>query len=274
MLPISATLRWFACSALLCASAALLRAEVVFNNALSTRSEFHQFSTAWEYGDEIFLKSSLGSFEEFLVTTFSFEYYGDPTAAAGTVARIRFYANDGSPQAPGSAAHVPSTLLYDSGELPVGLGYQVRTLSGLGVTVPKSFTWTVQFSGQNDSIGSTGLLFAGVPQTGDPQNVGSSYKDFWIKQNGNWRTTTSKPPGGTPDFSAVVVAATETQDSEPRLRIKREGSTIVVEWSYSAVLQVATQPNGPYQTVAGAVSPYQVNASGAPHLFWRLVASQ
>jgi hypothetical protein len=57
---------------------------------------------------------------------------------------------------------------------------------------------------------------------------------------------------------------------KPILNITKFGGQLQLSWSGSFELQGASTPNGPYTTIAGAKSPYQITPSG-PQKYFRLV---
>lgn len=152
--------------------------------------------SAREFGDEINLAGN-----QRIITDFLFEYYGDFTQALGKTARLRFYQNDGPGRYP-----APQTLLYDSGAFFLGTGYNTKWLSGINVTVPDTFTWTVEFSGLTGQLSDrAGLLFY------HPPTLGSSARDFWERIDGLWVLShfggsTFKPEA---NFGARVIAVPE-----------------------------------------------------------------
>lgn len=122
-------------------------------------------------------------------------------ANAGTAdTQVRFYANDG-------AGDIPSTMLWDSGLLaamPHAAGLSMMTFAVPSVTVPDTFTWTIEFTNRAGSIAD-----AMGPRMYDPPTVGSSDNDFWIH---NADTTWSNVWfGGTPvaNFGSTVTAVPE-----------------------------------------------------------------
>lgn len=153
------------------------------------------------YGDEIYLNGS-----DRLVTDFIFEYFGDFTANASQFGRVRFYENDGPLADPISRAHLPQSVIFDSGLFTLTSGYNTKWLADLSVSVPDSFTWTVEFTGVGLTAGNrAGLLFY------NPPAVGSSPRDFWELIDGNWTllhfgANTFKPEA---NFGARVVAVPE-----------------------------------------------------------------
>ena len=123
-----------------------------------------------EMGDEITLAGT-----QRIVTDFMFGYYGVFTPDGDETARIRFYANDGPEEAPG-------TLLYDSGTFPIMPGYdQTHTLTGLFVIVPDTFTWTCQFGGVTQWPYDLAALYLY-----DPPSVGSSEDYLWKSEGSGW----------------------------------------------------------------------------------------
>ncbi len=175
------------------------RAEIIYDNSLT--SETNYFPSAFEYGDEI----GLGGIAR-IANVFEFEYYAELTLVTNATARIRFRLNDG----PGpSGGQTPGTVIYDSGRFSIEAGYNTKSLAGFSVTVPDDFTWTVQFEGLAETIGSrAGLLFY------NPPTIGESFNDFWLDGLLGW--SLAQANGGYPkaNFSARLYA---TQDISIRL---------------------------------------------------------
>lgn len=148
-----------------------------------------------EFGDEIILLANGPR----TVTSFTLQYYTE-NLFGNVHAQIRFYENDG---ALSQGFPSPNKLLYDSGSiaLPQMSGYTSLTLNNLSVTVPDSFTWTVQFSGisQNE---------AGRSAINAPQNVGLSYDDFWQRTGSGW-TLVNLPSPLPGSFGASISAVPE-----------------------------------------------------------------
>jgi hypothetical protein len=153
--------------------------EVIYDNTTHATSIFYRFGR--EYGDEVEVAGTARR-----VTEFTFRYFGDiPSGYTGGTFRIRFYANDGPDFLPGRLTGLmPGTVLWDSGEQPMGRGLQTPVLQVPGVDVPNRFTWTVFFSGVTGAFGnSAGLIIADPPTVGHPLEDGriGSYWDAWIK---------------------------------------------------------------------------------------------
>ncbi len=161
--------------------------EAIFRNIAGATNFF--IPSLLEIGDEITLAGTNRS-----VTEISIYYISDITTTQGDEQMVvRFYANDGSGGAPG-------TLLWESSPIPVRprpvspdrAGWFVQRVVVPNVTVPDSFTWTVQFSGVTNVVGDrVGLHFFGPPE------IGSSADEFWFKDaSNNWQrnTGTGTPP--------------------------------------------------------------------------------
>jgi hypothetical protein len=172
---------------------------IVYDN--STTTDTGQFySSANEFGDEITLA---GTARTLFNISFSYYYNG---AAPGNIT-LRLYDNSGAtpPGSPGAPLlATPSVFtLGTTDPLNGNRGTFSWDLSSASptVTVPDTFTWTIQFSGL--SGGSTaGLLLYGPP------TVGTSPTDFWENSGGTWATlgVTGQP---SVDFAARVTAVPE-----------------------------------------------------------------
>lgn len=165
--------------------AAAAQAEIVYDNSAtpvltSEGIPRAQFSVA-EFGDEIQLRPGLAR----IVTQFLFEYYGDFIKQGDERVRVRFYENNGrvaGTTQSGQPILAPGRLLYDSGPKPLEPGYHSMDLPGLDVTVPDSFTWSVQFLGLSGNVGDrAGLLLY------HPPTVGASFTDFWLLVDQEWQ---------------------------------------------------------------------------------------
>ncbi len=152
------------------------RAEIVYDNTKNYLT--NSFASKLEFGDEITLSVASTN-----ITDFFFEYNGNFNPFGTETVRVRFYKNDGADIDPGVKVILgPGTLLYDSGRLPIAPGLNVMALSGLAVTVPKSFTWTVLFEGIVEGVDeSAALLFY------NPPTVGKSFDDYWVNAPEGWR---------------------------------------------------------------------------------------
>jgi hypothetical protein len=79
-----------------------------------------------------------------------------------------------------------------------GVSFATRTLTGLSVTVPDTFTWTIQFGNTTGDTNLTAIY--------NPPVVGSSDPTFyWLFSGGQWSTAAFG--GGEPaNFYARVTA--------------------------------------------------------------------
>ena len=155
------------------------------------------YSSANEFGDEITLDPASTART---MSALTFYYFYDGTSAGN--ATLRLYDNSGVGGAPGT--------LLDTSPLaplpvPATAGHQgslTWDLSGAipQVTVPNTFTWTIQFSGLS---GTAGLLVYGPP------TVGSSFNDFWEDSGGTWSTHLISGGAVPGDFAARVTAVPE-----------------------------------------------------------------
>lgn len=165
--------------ATLVASLSTVSAAVVYDNTNPNNVLPSAFRTGLEYGDEI----KLAGVDRF-VTEFLAGYFGDFPEGPTPTARIRFYANDGSDAISGpQVALRPKTVIWESGPFSLGRNNQEIVLQP-NVTVPDSFTWTIQFDGLNDVVGNGAALSVVNPVTvgGELSNGAiGSFNDFWIK---------------------------------------------------------------------------------------------
>ncbi|MSU56858.1 MAG: hypothetical protein EXS35_01505 [Pedosphaera sp.] len=177
------------------------RADVVYSDA-TTDLNIRFNPGLVEVGDEIVLAGGARQ-----VTNFQFQYWG-LNFGSTEKARIRFYVNDGtnSPAGP----QVPNSVLYDSDWFPI-VATPRNTLifddfndiaPGLqSVTVPDSFTWSVQF--KDLAGGAT----AGVDLY-DPPTVGGNYNEYWDNNGAaGWQYRGTNSPNI--NFAAKVSAIPE-----------------------------------------------------------------
>ena len=171
------------------------QASIVYNNSTTQIGEFYQSTN--EFGDQIKLDAS--STDRY-VTEFNFEYYLSHNASGNEKAELRIYNNTIANSASSSAI---GTLIYDSGMQSIGAGYNQFDVTGLGLNLTTDISWTVQFSGVETGE-SAGLLFY------NPPTVGSSFDDFWEKQNNVWTLKRLSPTGGPiANFGAQITAIPE-----------------------------------------------------------------
>ena len=240
------------------------------------------YSSTTEYGDEVVLIPHPPG-QLWVVTDFQLEYFGDFTPTGKERGRLRLYLNDGPP-----TSYPPSTMLYDSGEFPLDVGYQKTTFSGLNVTVADDpadktyphLTWTAQFTGVRGLPGNRAGLV--LRQKAD---IGFNFNDFWSRNAFGWSLQQLVPPFPNlpPDpvtnpteianFGARIWAIPQNLVPVGKLNLRREGKNLVLNWSSTARLQNAPNSSGPYTDVANAKSPHTVplESASSPLGFWRLV---
>ena len=186
-------------SAGLCSLASLSFSAIVYDNTQTDLG--HQYFPApsgLEFGDQVNLLSG----PDRTLSQFSFYYYISGATANTQSVTVRMYANSGT--------NVPVTPFYTSDPIPVSTGangFNTQTinfpLSSNVITLPDSFTWTVQFSSLG--AGQTGgLLLYGPP------SIGSSFNDFWQKDGaGTWSLNQINNGNTLADFGALVTAVPE-----------------------------------------------------------------
>jgi len=187
-----------------------LAQSIFYDNSLPAHSlgEFKSMGSL-QFGDRIQMDLAPGLYP---LTDFYFEYYAQPLAAGGGQQAIfRIYANDGPVTAASGDQSTPGSLLFENTWLSQAInlrsGWRTVEIHGNGqtITVPDSFTWTVQFTGlqQGDVVG--------LPIYGDGSggvDVGSSGEDFWVYENGEWASY-SLTSGTAANFAARAVAIPE-----------------------------------------------------------------
>lgn len=163
----------------LVASFSTVSAAVVYDNTNPNNVLPSAFRTGLEYGDEI----KLAGVERF-VSEFLAGYFGDFPENTVATARVRFYANDGTDAIAGpQVALRPKSVIWESDPFILGRNNQEIVLQP-NVTVPDSFTWTIQFDGLNDVVGNGAALSVVNPvSVGGELSNGAigSFNDFWIK---------------------------------------------------------------------------------------------
>jgi hypothetical protein len=136
---------------------------VVYDNTTEALGPGIETGPPQEIGNEVTLAGTART-----ITEFRFNYDGGPTVR-GTV---RFYANDGH-------AGAPKTLLFDSGPFTVETGQDhEKTLSGLHVQVPDTFTWMLSYTSSREDD-SLGLYAFGPPSVG-------TCKHMWLHGGTDW----------------------------------------------------------------------------------------
>jgi hypothetical protein len=177
--------------------AAPASAEIVYDNSdpANYLDRFYAPGNNIEFGDQVTLAGT-----ERLVTEFQFEYYWSSLSGNET-AQIFFYANN----APGDPA-APLTELFRSGEI-AGLstdehGFGKVVVSGMGIPVPDTFTWTVILGGI-DGGEQAGLTLYSAPTVGD------GFADFWMRTDGTWATHLLEDGAVPAHFGARITAIPE-----------------------------------------------------------------
>jgi len=128
-----------------------------------------------EYGDQIDLGGTARRLTQIL-----FEYYAQFTPTGDEEVKVRLYTNE---TVYDNFRKSPTTLVFESGWLPVTAGYNTRLLDNLNVLLPlSSVTFTVEFRG----LAATEQ--AGLPFF-DPPSEGYSFNEFWARTaTGGWAT--------------------------------------------------------------------------------------
>ena len=98
-------------------------------------------------------------------------------------------------------ANVPGTLLFTSDPITLSEGHNTYRVAGIGVELPDTVTWTVEFSGVSGNELNVGNRAALVLSGTDV--VGSSLDDFWQKDKSGWMIYRTN---GTNDFGARLIA--------------------------------------------------------------------
>lgn len=143
------------------------------------------------------------------ITNFVF-YYAVVSGGSNPFAKVRFLQNDG-------ISGKPNTVLYDSGELaiPQGEGDFSYKISKLNITVPDTFTWSVDFGNHSD-IGGEGWYmetpYLAFPRVTDAPKVGTWdsqwHVDYYTKE---WQEDILPPDFLPPNgniFAANIEATT------------------------------------------------------------------
>lgn len=165
-------------------------AAVVYDNTTTDLNQY--YGSTFEFGDQVNLAGT-----DRTVTDFSFYARLNASTLGSQSLVFRFYDNTGGTNG------APGTLLFQSDPQAMALGSQTFTVSGLSVTVPNSFTWTVTFSnlGAGDDAGL--LIY-------NPPTIGTSLNDFWQKDGGGAWSLMQVNGGLTPaNFAARVTAVPE-----------------------------------------------------------------
>src|SRR5688572_24360041 len=147
------------------------RAEVIYDNSQFILSGYAIESR--EYGDQIDLEGTARTLIEL-----TFFYYGNFTSDGDEGMKVRLYSNE-TPY--DLYRNSPTTLLYESGNMPLKSGYNFRTIENLKVKLPaNTLTFTIEFKGLATNEIAGLLLYA-------PPTVGWSFNEFWARNpNGRW----------------------------------------------------------------------------------------
>ena len=176
-------------------------ATMVYNNGVSY-SGFYLNPGANEVGDEIILGAGPR-----IASSFQFEYYGSGFSGNEQY-QIRFYLNDGTDLGGPFNTHLPSTVFYNSGLLPLAAPVDIVSsratylidLSYTNIVLPDRFTWSIQITG------ITGSEAAG-PTIYNPPLVGNNFDDYWYNTGASWQLRASN---GVPiSFGAQLSAVPE-----------------------------------------------------------------
>jgi len=189
------TLKAILLSAGLCALPNIGLSAIVYDNtSTDLGQQYFPSSSGFEFGDQVSLFGP-----DRTLSQFSFYYFFSGAAVTTETVTLRMYANSGT--------NAPSSPFYTSDPIPLGVGFNNQTinfpLSSNQVTLPDTFTWTVQFSGL--AAGQTGgLLLYGPP------DVGSSFNDFWQADGaGAWSLNQINNGNTLADFAARISAVPE-----------------------------------------------------------------
>ena len=193
------TLKAILLSAGLCTLPGLCFSAIVYDNPSSgaTPPQYFPPTPTLEFGDQITLTTN--NTTDRILSLFQFEYFFSGATASTQFVTLRLYPNTGVGNSPST------TPLFTSDPISLATGYRTQpidfALAIPPITLPETFTWTVQFS--NLAAGETGGLLLHSPPT-----VGSSFNDFWQRDAlGAWSTMQSGV--GFNDFAARVTAVPE-----------------------------------------------------------------
>ena len=98
----------------------------------------------------------------------------------------------------------PGTLLFTSDPITLSEGYKTYQVGGINVELPDTVTWTVEFTGVTGNELNVGNRAALVLSGTDV--VGSSYDDFWQKDESGWMIYQTGSTGQSDDFAAKLFA--------------------------------------------------------------------
>ena len=149
-------------------------ATVVYDNTVNvTNVSVGPATAVWELGDTITLAGT-----ERVVTDFLFGY---ASYIFDATAKVRFYQG-------GDGSAPLFTPFFTSGWIPITQGEGQASLTGLSVTVPDTFTWTVEFSGVFPQVN-------GALRVANPPTIGSSDPNSaWQWSITGWMPITDSGP--------------------------------------------------------------------------------
>jgi hypothetical protein len=211
--------------------------QVVYDNTTHDRQERVGLGPD-ECGSQITLAGTDRVIDEFL---FGYYGYGSASDPPDVNAHIKFYVNDGPNGAPG-------TVLFESGPVRLNrFALNDVTLSGLGITVPSTFTWTIAIPAVNTHKGSE--IVAAPPLFG-PATIGSDdgvwYLDGTAATNRNAKQSlrarvTAKAALSRPGWSEIAVQVLAGVINDGDGLILQDGHLIHVP------------PNGPLEAIFAAL---------------------
>jgi len=192
----NSTLKAILLSAGLCTLPGLGFSAVVYDNtSTDLGQQYSPTPSTLEFGDQVTLFGT-----DRTLSQFSFYYLLSGTSASTQSVTLRMYANNGT--------NPPVTPFYTSDPILLNTSFNTETinfpLASNLITLPDTFTWTVQFSSL--AAGQTG----GLLLYGPPTPPGSSFNDFWQKDGtGTWSLMQVNGGATLADFAARVTAVPE-----------------------------------------------------------------
>jgi len=185
--------------------------QVLYNNSTTYNGDY---IVNGETGNEVVLAGSASS-DVISGITLQYDLLNADGGMGGTPnptdsVDVRFYANTGA--IVDGYASPAATPLYDSGAILLSaLGVTAYTEgatlidTGLNVTVPQDFTWTLTFGGLGGDEGSLGLFSS--------PSVGSNYGDAWVNSGDGWALVVAGDPPPALEFGAEITGTAVVPDS-------------------------------------------------------------
>ncbi len=144
--------------------------EVIYDNTQTVLGGGPSESS--EYGDQVDLEGTART-----LTSLTFFYYADFEPDAHQAMKVRLYRNE-TPY--DNFRNAPTTVLYESGYMPMLPGYNARSVSNLNVKLPPdTVTFTVEFKGLKTNEMASLVLC-------NPPSIGSSFNEFWHRTERGW----------------------------------------------------------------------------------------